>query len=43
MITYNGLSVRDLVAHVAIVDEAFVAEAGAGVDGRSSEPIRCWR
>ena len=25
--TYNGLSVRDLVAHVAIVDEAFVAEA----------------
>ena len=26
-ITYNGLSVRDLVAHVAIVDEAFVAEA----------------
>jgi uncharacterized protein (TIGR03083 family) len=29
--TYNGLSVRDLVAHVAIVDEAFVGEApGAG-------------
>ena len=25
--TYNGLSVRDLVAHIAIVDEAFVAEA----------------
>ena len=23
--TYNGLTVRDLVAHVAIVDEAFVA------------------
>ena len=25
--TYNGLSVRDLVAHIAIVDEAFVGEA----------------
>jgi uncharacterized protein (TIGR03083 family) len=25
--TYNGLSVRDLIAHVAIVDEAFVGEA----------------
>jgi uncharacterized protein (TIGR03083 family) len=28
--TYNGLSVRDLVAHVAIVDEAFVRESGHG-------------
>jgi uncharacterized protein (TIGR03083 family) len=27
--TENGLSVRDLVTHVAIVDEAFVAGAGA--------------
>jgi uncharacterized protein (TIGR03083 family) len=27
--TENGLSVRDLVAHVAIVDEAFVAAIGA--------------
>src|ERR1700722_14897314 len=26
-VTYNGLRVRDLVAHIAIVDEAFVAEA----------------
>ena len=26
--TYNGLSVRDLVAHVAIVDEAFVRVGG---------------
>ena len=26
-VTYNGLTVRELVAHVAIVDEAFVAEA----------------
>jgi len=25
--TYNGLSVRDLIAHIAIVDEAFVGEA----------------
>lgn len=25
--TFNGLSVRDLVAHIAIVDEAFVGEA----------------
>ena len=33
--TFNGLSVRDLVAHVAIVDEAFVGEAGcASRDGR---------
>jgi uncharacterized protein (TIGR03083 family) len=29
MATENGLSVRDLVAHVAIVDEAFVATVGA--------------
>jgi len=27
-VTYNGLTVRDLVAHVAIIDEAFVAGAG---------------
>lgn len=26
-VTYNGLTVRDLVAHVAIIDEAFVADA----------------
>ena len=26
-VTYNGLTVRELVAHVAIIDEAFVAEA----------------
>ena len=30
VVTYNGLTVRDLVAHVAIVDEAFVGEAGTG-------------
>ena len=30
VITYNGLSVRDLVAHVAIVDEAFVGEYAGG-------------
>jgi uncharacterized protein (TIGR03083 family) len=29
VITHNGLSVRDLIAHIAIVDEAFVAEGGA--------------
>jgi len=28
--TYNGLTVRDLVAHVAIIDEAFVASADDG-------------
>ena len=27
-VTYNGLTVRDLVAHIAIVDEAFVVGAG---------------
>ena len=27
-VTYNGLTVRDLVAHVAIIDEAFVVGAG---------------
>jgi uncharacterized protein (TIGR03083 family) len=26
-VTYNGLTVRELVAHIAIIDEAFVAEA----------------
>ena len=26
-VTYNGLTVRELVAHVAIIDEAFVADA----------------
>ena len=31
--TFNGLSVRDLVAHVAIVDEAFVRESGRGSYG----------
>ena len=28
--TYNGLNVRDLIVHIAIVDEAFVATADAG-------------
>jgi uncharacterized protein (TIGR03083 family) len=28
LVTFNGLTVRELVAHVAIIDEAFVAEAG---------------
>ena len=37
--TYNGLSVRDLVAHVAIVDEAFVAEASAREGGTSTWPF----
>ena len=36
VVTYNGLSVRDLVAHVAIVDEAFVGEHGRGRRRRSS-------
>ena len=31
--TFNGLNVRDLVAHVAIVDEAFVGESGTGEFG----------
>jgi uncharacterized protein (TIGR03083 family) len=35
VVTYNGLNVRDLVAHVAIVDEAFVA----GAESRSSSII----
>jgi uncharacterized protein (TIGR03083 family) len=30
VITHNGLTVRDLVAHVAIVDEAFVGEHAGG-------------
>ena len=30
--TYNGLNVRDLVAHVAIVDEAFVGAPHASPD-----------
>jgi len=29
VVTHNGLTVRDLVAHVAIVDEAFVAGSGS--------------
>ena len=33
--TYNGLSVRDLVAHIAIVDEAFVARGHRGRDRRA--------
>ena len=33
--TYNGLSVRDLVTHVAIVDEAFVGEHAADGAGTS--------
>ena len=41
--TYNGLSVRDLVTHIAIVDEAFVQEGSpprpARARGRSS--VRC--
>ena len=31
-VTYNGLTVRELIAHVAIIDEAFVA-AAAGATG----------
>ena len=31
-VTYNGLTVRELVAHVAIVDEAFVADALGAAD-----------
>jgi uncharacterized protein (TIGR03083 family) len=31
--TFNGLTVRDLVAHVAIVDEAFVGESGVSEIG----------
>jgi uncharacterized protein (TIGR03083 family) len=31
--TFNGLSVRDLIAHVAIVDEAFVGESGLSGTG----------
>ncbi len=40
--TENGLSVRDLVAHVAIVDEAFVASANderVFIDAASVETI----
>jgi uncharacterized protein (TIGR03083 family) len=40
--TENGLSVRDLVTHVAIVDEAFVASAGdadAFIDAAAVERI----
>jgi uncharacterized protein (TIGR03083 family) len=40
--TENGLSVRDLVAHVAVVDEAFVASAGdesAFIDAASVEQM----
>ncbi len=33
--TYNGLSVRDLITHVAIVDEAFVREGLATMTGES--------
>ena len=32
VMTYNGLSVRDLVAHVAIVDEAFVGRGARIAD-----------
>jgi uncharacterized protein (TIGR03083 family) len=35
VITYNGLTVRDLVTHVAIVDEAFVGEHAPGGAGTS--------
>ena len=46
--TFNGLTVRDLVAHVAIVDEAFVGESGSAASalrarGRSSAPTRSRR
>jgi uncharacterized protein (TIGR03083 family) len=32
VITFNGLTVRELVAHIAIIDEAFVAGAGDATD-----------
>src|SRR6476469_5806739 len=32
VVTFNGLTVRELVAHVAIIDEAFVAGAGDATD-----------
>jgi uncharacterized protein (TIGR03083 family) len=28
VVTYNGLTIRELVAHVAVIDEAFVSEVG---------------